>query len=194
MPKGNSKQETRQRILEAALVSFARSGFEKTSVKSIAKAANVGHGTVFLHFFDKAQLYAEVLQLAGDRFLSHVSECSATTYGTLAQALDGWIYQLARRDDASMLLGRGDRTDPRSAVSAAAQSVDTSFIHFWRSLLESWFDESPAGSERLGELARLIVFTASGFVAIGLAGNAVPKSSVLIEDFARAIEAMAIRR
>ena len=173
---------------------FARTGYEDTSVKSIAQAARVGHGTVFLHFFDKPQLYSEVIQLAGDRFLSRMRERSATTCGTLAQALDGWVCELARRDDASMLLGTGTRTDPRPAISAAGQSVDFGFIHFWHSLLESWFDAPPGAPDRLGELARLIVFTASGFAAARLADSPLPKSSVLIEDFAHAIETMATLR
>ena len=192
--KGNSKLKTRRRILESALPMFARAGYEDTSVKSIAEAARVGHGTVFLHFMGKAQLYAEVIQFAGDRFLARMRKRSEATSSTLAQALDGWICDLTRCDDASTVLSTANRTNRQPAISAAARSVDASFVHFWHLRLESWFDASTVGPERLGELARLIVFTASGFVAVSLEGNTVSKSSVLIEDFARAIEAMATRR
>lgn len=172
---------------------FASAGYEDTSVKSIAKAANVGHGTVFLHFLGKAHLYAEVLQLAGDRFLSRARRRSATTYGTLAETLDGWICELARCDEASTLLGVVNRTDPRPAISAAAGSVHVSFVDFWHLRLESWFGASAAGPERLRELARLIVVTAWGFAAVRLDGSPRLKSPTIVEDFVRAIETMAAR-
>ena len=170
---------------------FARAGFADTSVKSVARAAKVGHGTVFLHFLDKAQLYGEVIQLAGDRFLTRMCERTSTTCGTLAETLEGWVRELARCDDASMLLRMGNRTNRRPAISAAARSVELCFVHFWRLRLESWFDAPPDGSERLEELARLIVFTAWGFAEARLGGKRLPETTVAIEDFASVIEIMA---
>lgn len=187
MSRGNRKLETRRRILESALRLFARVGFDDTSIKSVAASAKVAHGTVFLHFMDKAQLYGEVIQLAGDRFLTRMRRCPATTHGTLVETLERWISDLARSDDASTLL----RTDNRTHGRAAVVSVDVCFVEFWRLRLESWFGGTPDGSERLRELARLIVLTASSFAAVRLEGNMPAKSAALAEDFANAIETMA---
>ena len=192
--KGNSKLKTRRRILESALPLFARAGYDDTSVKSIAEAARVGHGTVFLHFLDKPHLYAEVIQLAGDRFLTRMCERTATTCGTLAKTLDGWIFELARWDNASELLRADHRANRQPAISAAAGSVHARFVDFWHLRLESWFDAPTTGSKRLGELAGLIVVTASSFAAVRRKENPVLKSTVTIEDFASAIEIVAARR
>lgn len=194
MSKGNSKPQTRRRILESALPLFARAGYDYTSVKSIAEAAGVGHGTVFLHFLDKPHLYAEVIQLASDRFLTRMRERTATTCGTLAETLDGWIFELARCDDASEVLSADNRANRQPVISAAAGSVHARFVDFWQLRLERWFDAPTTGSTRLGELAGLIVFTASGFAAVRIEGKPVLKSTVTIEDFASAIEIVATRR
>lgn len=55
------KQAQRQAILKAALPLFARGGIDGTPVSQIAKAAGVGHGTVFLYFPTKEDLAAAVL-------------------------------------------------------------------------------------------------------------------------------------
>ena len=185
------KSETRERILKAASTLFARHGFEYTSVEVIAGSANVAHGTVFLHFLDKAQLYAEVIRIAGDEFLHRIRERSTVSRNTLAATLERWVHDLARDDDASTLLRSDHRTNRRSAIAAAAASVDVCFVDFWHLRLESWFGDPGTRSVRLRELARLIVFTASGFATMRVAGDSLPKSSILVEDFASVIEIMA---
>lgn len=49
------------RILEAAAAGFARRGFDRTTVESIAQQADVAKGTVFLYFGNKAELFIAVL-------------------------------------------------------------------------------------------------------------------------------------
>ena len=192
---GNSKANTRRRILESALLLFARAGFADTSVKAIAEAANVGHGTVFLHFLDKAHLYAEAILLAGDRFLGRMRQRSATADSALGETLDGWVCALAQCDDGSTLLRQDKRTNRYPAISAAAASVDGGLVDFWHLHLEGWFGgPGGLGSERLGELARLVVFAAPGLAGVLLEGGADPKSSALTKDFASAIEIMATSR
>ncbi len=57
------KQERRQRILDAAISVFSRRGFADAKVSEIARASGVGHGTVFLYFPTKEELFrAAVLE------------------------------------------------------------------------------------------------------------------------------------
>jgi AcrR family transcriptional regulator len=64
-PKGTRRQrhkeETRNIILESARSLFSEVGFKKTTIRKIAKRAEVGFGTVFNHFPDKSSLLIAAL-------------------------------------------------------------------------------------------------------------------------------------
>lgn len=47
------KRETRQAIMQAAMILFLEKGFEKTSIEELAKAAGVGKGTIYGYFQTK---------------------------------------------------------------------------------------------------------------------------------------------
>ncbi len=51
---------TRNRILQAALRLFARQGYEGTTTKDLAAAAQVAEGTIFRHFTNKKAILIEV--------------------------------------------------------------------------------------------------------------------------------------
>src|SRR3954465_7258038 len=57
-------QQTRRKIREAAASLFVESGYETTSMKSIAAAAGVSERTVFLVFPTKAALLGECIRVA----------------------------------------------------------------------------------------------------------------------------------
>lgn len=55
-----TESETRTRILNAALRLFARQGFDGTTTRDLADAANVAEGTLFRHFPNKKAILIEV--------------------------------------------------------------------------------------------------------------------------------------
>lgn len=59
----------RQAILEAATQCFLRTGYEGTSMYSIAKLANVSKLTVYNHFQDKAHLFGAAISMVCDQRL-----------------------------------------------------------------------------------------------------------------------------
>lgn len=59
-----SQENTRTILLETAAHLFAQKGSTKTTTKSVAQAAGVAVGTVYLHFQDKDGLLKEVLKTA----------------------------------------------------------------------------------------------------------------------------------
>src|SRR6185503_7510448 len=63
------KQETRARILEAAVELFGEVGFEATKIADVCERADVARQTFFNHFPAKSDLLAELLNRGGD-FLS----------------------------------------------------------------------------------------------------------------------------
>lgn len=58
-----SIQSTREQLLEIAVQEFARNGFERTSVRSIAKAANTSPALLIHYFSTKDQLVSEAISL-----------------------------------------------------------------------------------------------------------------------------------
>ena len=60
------KQETRARILEAAVELFGEVGFEATKVGDVCERADVARQTFFNHFPTKSDLLAELLRRGGD--------------------------------------------------------------------------------------------------------------------------------
>ncbi|MEW5854109.1 MAG: TetR/AcrR family transcriptional regulator [Myxococcota bacterium] len=63
-PRHSSSEDTRARILDAALSSFAKSGFEGARLKEIADAADVHTALVHHYFGDKGRLYNAVMERA----------------------------------------------------------------------------------------------------------------------------------
>jgi AcrR family transcriptional regulator len=55
-----SETQTRDRILQAAQRLFAAQGFDGTTTRDLAKAANVAEGTLFRHFPNKKAILIEV--------------------------------------------------------------------------------------------------------------------------------------
>jgi AcrR family transcriptional regulator len=56
-----AKQQTRERLLDAARRLFTERGYEAATVRDIAAAADLSTGAVFASFSDKAELFNEVL-------------------------------------------------------------------------------------------------------------------------------------
>ncbi|CAB3791256.1 hypothetical protein LMG28614_03265 [Paraburkholderia ultramafica] len=56
------KQETRTRLLEAALRLMARNGMEGVAINEITEAADVGFGSFYNHFASKEAIYAALVE------------------------------------------------------------------------------------------------------------------------------------
>lgn len=59
MPRSEQKQQTRQRILEAAGRSFRREGYDGVGVDGLSKEAGVTSGAFYTHFDSKAAAFRE---------------------------------------------------------------------------------------------------------------------------------------
>lgn len=85
----------RGRVLEAALATFLRYGFRKTSMEEVARAAQLSRQALYLHFATKEELFAAAVQ----RFLETGLEAAAqplrdaslTLEAQLLGAFDAWL-------------------------------------------------------------------------------------------------------
>lgn len=85
--RAEQKQDTRERIREAAWHLFTTVGYEATTTKAIARRAGVASGTVFVHASDKQDLLFlvmhDVLSSAVERLLSSLPS---------ARLVDRWLH------------------------------------------------------------------------------------------------------
>ncbi len=66
--------DKRERILDAAVRVFAKSGFHATRVADVAKAAGVADGTIYLYFESKDELLRSLFEDRVGRLLAFVRE------------------------------------------------------------------------------------------------------------------------
>ena len=65
---------TRSRLLQAATACFARGGYEGTSLREIAEAADVAQQLITYHFGSKEQLWIAVVHSLHDEFMRTMSQ------------------------------------------------------------------------------------------------------------------------
>lgn len=54
--------ETRQRLLDAGRAVFLKNGFQKATMTEINKVAKTGHGTAYVYFKNKDELFIELIE------------------------------------------------------------------------------------------------------------------------------------
>jgi AcrR family transcriptional regulator len=59
----SAKEESRQKILQAAFEAFAENGYEKTSMDGIVKRSGLSKGTLYWHFTNKRELFLAAIQM-----------------------------------------------------------------------------------------------------------------------------------
>lgn len=65
-PSGQTKEQTRTRIIESALLCFSRYGYGGASNRLIAEGAHVTTGTLYRHFPTKADIYISTFRETND--------------------------------------------------------------------------------------------------------------------------------
>ncbi|MEX0801166.1 MAG: TetR/AcrR family transcriptional regulator [Dehalococcoidia bacterium] len=66
-PRRRRREETRERLLEAATAVFARSGFDRATVDEIVREAGFSKGAFYVHFESKEDLFWAMLEERIDR-------------------------------------------------------------------------------------------------------------------------------
>lgn len=88
---------TRERLLEAALVSFHRQGYAATTLEDIARQAQITRGAIQWHFGSKADLYNTLLreryQEVAAKFQA-ISRAEGTPLHTLRRILVTWLVSI----------------------------------------------------------------------------------------------------
>ena len=183
------KQETRQRILEAALTLMAERGYDAVKVEEIAAAADIANATFFLHFPTKASLIAAFNEQVSEKIADRLSDFD---FGAIEQLellrailLDEWsrrgallrriMLDAAAQDSVSFsessasLVGLVEDIVRRGQAAGAlaadfdAQVVAQSLVAAWRAAALDWARTGDAARARLAnrQALDLILFGAA---------------------------------
>jgi AcrR family transcriptional regulator len=121
--------QRRDLILQAALVEFARCGYDAASMGRIAAAAGVGRTVLYDHFRSKRELFGAVLADTGDRLLCHLRAtitARAPMRERIAATFDAYL-AFAEREPLSFSLLYPDHPpiDPDVAEDHRRQRIQT---------------------------------------------------------------------
>lgn len=129
-------EETRRRILEAAVEAFSEKPYDDVAVGDIATAAGVAHGLLFHYFKNKRGLYLAAIEEAAQEFdAAHQVDPGLTPGAAMRQRYYNQFAYLARhRGLATRLVLGGRGADPEA----------------WQFFEESRWREIDRGCEALG--------------------------------------------
>lgn len=129
---------SRDKILDAAEVLFARRGFAGVGLREVAESAGLGKSSLFHHFRSKTELYAAVVGRILDLFDHKLTAALAAGGDPLARFerwLDGVVDTLAQHPTAARLLLRSlFEDDDLSGASAEEQHADETMRNVLTSL------------------------------------------------------------
>ncbi len=123
------RERTRERLLDAAMMSLVEHGYAGTTTQRIQERAGVSRGALLHHFASKANLFVAATHHLADIRLAHVREIAAQAHGrpdarrqvisAMREAMAGPPFQ------AAMELWSASRTDPelRAALLPAERRL-----------------------------------------------------------------------
>jgi AcrR family transcriptional regulator len=158
-------EETRERIIEAAIRVYSRDGIGAASSADIAAEAGVAHGTIFARFGTKDELAAAAIFDFGDRVARRLHELCASGAGTrdvLAAHLEG----IAEREEFYARLAREAPSLPKAARDSLVLIQSSIAFHLSPAL------EADAAAGRVKDLPLHFAFNAwAGLVHYYLANR-----------------------
>src|ERR1700722_9773526 len=112
--RAEQRRRTEARILDAATQVFVDAGYERTTIRAVASAAEVDAGLVMHYFGSKQELFRRVIDSGP------VPEFSAAPGQASEQILTALADRLESEPAASLTLLRSMLTNPEAAAAASA--------------------------------------------------------------------------
>ncbi len=142
-----------QTILQAALTLFANNGFQATKMESIAAAAGVSKGTVYLYFDNKEALFRQLItQQIGDKLQNGIMKLEET------QSLSEIFAQIT---DAMVMLLTETSLPQLLRILISESAIFPEMVAFYREfVIERWLGALSiklGGGEQAQHLAKLIM-------------------------------------
>jgi len=130
-------EESRQRLVEAAVALISERGYAATSVGDICRRAGVAKTALYWHFESKEGLLAAVLETVGSRWIEEI-EKQVYLQGDPIQRLNGLVdgWRRVLREEPQLLrlhlflqLEQGDASEPtRAALEALFHRAERAIV------------------------------------------------------------------
>lgn len=174
MPHQQRSEETRARLLQAALSCFSRSGYEASGVAEICAAAGVSKGAFYHHFPTKQSVFLELLKLwlAGlDANLAVVRARASSVPAALREmALSARQVFADARGQLPMFLEFWTQATRDPAVWAVTVEPYQRYQSYFTALIREGIAEGSLRPVDPESAARAIIALAVGLLVQGLAG------------------------
>lgn len=173
MTREDQRKLTRRRIIDAARALFYENGVAEVSVDQIAKAAEVGRATLYLHFPNKDAILLQLLEhnlAAVRRIFAKLCELERIDLPAVKSWLQGYIDTLQSHRDATRLVHAGIATTSNARMMVHEHHVALS------EMLAARFDGITDGSER--GRARLLLLLARVDYFAGAAADVPPRMAL----------------
>jgi AcrR family transcriptional regulator len=188
-PPASDGAQTRERILAGARASFVSRGYDQTTMKDIASAADMTAGALYHHFTSKQQLFVEVY---------HQHQASAfEQFDHAVAGATGFVHQLSLLLDKAADL---HASDPRLAAFTAVATIelqrhpelrqlvgeDARTVHRFFERLVAGHPDEVAEADR-EPMINMLVAMFTGFSIFGAGSRNATAHRDAIEAFKRAL-------
>jgi AcrR family transcriptional regulator len=100
--RARQREETRTRLLEAAMAAFRRSGVQAAQVEDIVRAAGVARGTFYLHFPTKDHVLLETVCRDQEPVAARLTTCLEQAPRAFLRAVVGQVIALAAAEEPAV--------------------------------------------------------------------------------------------
>jgi AcrR family transcriptional regulator len=181
--------QSRTRILDAARLCFVDRGYDQTTMKDIAAAAEMTAGALYHHFASKQELFAAV-------FRRHQGEALSALEGAVAGG-GGFVAQLSAALDVMADIHSSDRglagftavatieLQRHPELRAVVGEDSRALYRFFEQLLAASGEQMAA--KDLQGLVNMVVAMFTGFSMFGAGPRAAGAQRTAIEAFKRAL-------
>lgn len=128
-------EQTRQKVIEAALKLFSRNGYSQTTLAMIADEAGYSRGPIYWHFKNKDELYDAVLsysQTPLQQLIQRATE-EPDALKAVADFVDEWFRLLLEdrwyRQSFEILLNKTELTDAMARTIRRERQLTRAIIH-----------------------------------------------------------------
>lgn len=148
------------KLLEAALATFARFGFRKTSMEEVARAAHISRQGLYLHYKTKEELFRATVEHAVTTALAAAIAAidgARSVEAKLAAAFDEWTGRYVGLIGANV-------TDLHDAIATVDDIITTAEEEFLAVVVDVLRDSKLPGAHKLTarQLAESLAATARG--------------------------------
>jgi len=98
-------QKKKRKILEASLESFGVLGYKKTTIKHIAKKAEIAPGSIYTYFTDKAILFRSTIEDVWNLFIEKIQDVTHEDWDFETKFMESVDFGLELLGKAHTLLG-----------------------------------------------------------------------------------------